>query len=280
MQYDDKKRNDRRLVMNIIDAHIHFCPGEDDFRVLAEQAGHAYTEAHLRETFARLGVVRAVVMGNGAPGGLPAYPAFLRYCVGLDRGWDGLGERQLAEEVERHLRRRACAGIKLYPGYHHRYVGDRRYAPLYELAAHYGKPVAIHTGATAGGMGLLKYAHPLTVDEAAVQFPQTTFVMCHFGNPWLTDAAAVMEKNRNVYADLSGLLEGRVDLDALCRDNEGYFSLLRTWMAYANGYEKLMYGTDWPLVNLEQYLTLFLHLIPARWHEAVFYQTARRVYAL
>ena len=35
--------------------------------------------------------------------------------------------------------------------------------------------------------------------------------MCHFGNPFLEAAAAVVEKNPNVAADLSGLLEGRVE---------------------------------------------------------------------
>ena len=267
--------------MKIIDAHIHFCPEMDGFRVLAEQAGHEYTAEHLRAEFRRLGITCAVVMGSRAPGtDMADYPDFLRYCVGLDRGWEQLKEQQLAELVEQNLRRPDCAGIKLYPGYSHRYVGDRRYAPLYELAAQYDKPVAIHTGATAGGMGLLKYAHPLTVDEAAAQFPQTRFVMCHFGNPWLTDAAAVMEKNENVFADLSGLLEGRVELDALFRENEGYFSLLRTWMGYAGGYEKLMYGTDWPLVNLEQYIAFAARLVPERWHDRVFYENAKRVYSL
>lgn len=151
---------------------------------------------------------------------------------------------------------------------------------MYELAAQYDKPVAIHTGSTANGMGFLKYCHPLTVDEAATQFPKTRFVMCHFGNPWLPDAAAVLEKNANVFADLSGLLEGLFDLDELFEENSGYFSLLRTWLGYAGGYEKVMYGTDWPLVNMEQYIHFMQCLIPEKHHEKVFYQTAKHVYHL
>lgn len=267
--------------MKIIDAHIHYSPRIDTFRVLAEQTGHTYTAEHLQSEFNRLSVVCAVVMGNDAPGAARSiYPDFLRYCVGLDSGWEQLEQQQLCELAEQHLRCPQCVGIKLYAGYSHSYVGDRRYAPLYELAAQYNKPVAIHTGTTAGGMGLLKYAHPLTVDEAATQFPHTRFVMCHFGNPWLTDAAAVMEKNENVFADLSGLLEGRVNLDQLFRENKDYFSLLRTWMGYAGGYEKLMYGTDWPLVNLEQYIAFIACLVPERWHDKVFYENAKQVYAL
>ncbi|HIS31948.1 MAG TPA: amidohydrolase family protein [Candidatus Limivivens intestinipullorum] len=102
-------------------------------------------------------------------------------------------------------------GIKVYAGYTHRYVSDPLYQPYYDLAASYHKPVAIHTGAMSGSWGRLKYSHPLTVDEAASQWPQVQFVICHLGNPWLPDAAAVIEKNDNVAADLSGLLEGPFD---------------------------------------------------------------------
>ena len=42
--------------MKIIDAHIHFCPGIESFRMLAEQAGHRYTEEHLQAEFSRLGI--------------------------------------------------------------------------------------------------------------------------------------------------------------------------------------------------------------------------------
>ena len=46
------------------------------------------------------------------------------------------------------------------------------------------------------------------------------FVMCHFGNPWLMDAAAVVEKNENVAADLSGLLEGKFDIPEFLEDKK------------------------------------------------------------
>ena len=48
------------------------------------------------------------------------------------------------------------------------------------------------------------------LDEVAADHPDTQFVMCHFGNPFLEAAAAVVEKNPNVAADLSGLLERTV----------------------------------------------------------------------
>ncbi len=46
------------------------------------------------------------------------------------------------------------------------------------------------------------------MDEVAVDFPGVRFVLAHFGNPWLIDAAEVLFKNANVWADLSGLFVG------------------------------------------------------------------------
>lgn len=112
--------------------------------------------------------------------------------------------------IEQHLRSDRCVGIKLYPGYASFYLYDDRLAPVYELAARYDKPVAVHTGLTATDNALLKYSHPLVMDEAATKFRKVRFVMCHFGEPWFTDAAAVIEKNPNVAADLSGLLERKI----------------------------------------------------------------------
>ena len=119
---------------------------------------------------------------------------------------------------------------------------------------------------------------PETLDEAAADFPRTRFVMCHFGNPWLMDAAAVVEKNENVAADLSGLLEGKFDIPEFLEEQSGYISTLKTWLAYIRDYDKLMFGTDWPLANYEDYIEITKQLIPEKYWETVFYQAAERIY--
>ena len=45
------------------------------------------------------------------------------------------------------------------------------------------------------------------------------------------DAAAVVEKNENVAADLSGLLEGKFDIPEFLEEQSGYISTLKTWLA-------------------------------------------------
>ena len=265
--------------MEIIDAHIHIFTGAHA-QDMAKRAGHENSEAHLKEEYTRLGITGTVVMGNRslAPEA-NIYPKFMRYCVGLDSfiKWEDDLEGTY-DLVERSLRRDVCVGVKLYPGYNHYYLSNEMYRPIYELAERYGKPVAIHTGETVFSQAQLKYCHPLTLDEVAASFSKVQFVMCHFGAPWFVDAAAVMTKNANVSADLSGMLEGLVDMPAFFREKEGYLTHLKTWLSYLDAYDRLMFGTDWPLANIQNYIDFVSKLVPEKHYEKVFAGNARRIY--
>lgn len=263
--------------MKIIDAHMHLFEPEK-----YERCGRDQPAGPMTELYGRLDIQGAVVMGN-QPLTEDAYdfpPAF-RYCVGI-----GDFERSLEPDeetlavMESHLRRHACAGIKIYIGYAPVYAGDGSLEPYYRLAEKYDKPVAFHTGMTAGSMGKLKYSHPLTIDEVASAFPDVQFVLCHFGNPFLADAAAVMEKNHNVAADLSGLLEGFTDLDEYFKRQEGYISELRTWMRYVDDDSRFMFGTDYPAVDIENYIGFVSRLVGDESAEKIFFDNANRIYRM
>ena len=267
--------------MKIIDAHFHFAdfPGFDE---LAIAPGHENTAEHLEKEYKRLGIVCGIVMGNKTLS-LEGhhYPPFMRYCIGLDRfAVEEDHEKQLAL-VEAHLKRPDCVGLKLYPGYNHFYVYDKVMDPFFALAAAYHKPVAIHTGLTATDNALLKYSHPFTLDEAAVRHPDVQLVMCHIGNPLLESAIAVLEKNQNVAVDLSGLLEGRIgDMDRFLKENHWYIDTLKGWLVYLNAWDRVLFGTDWPLPNLEEYITLTKAIVPEPYWEDVFWKNAARIYHL
>lgn len=267
--------------MKIIDAHLHFHNNEN-FNALAKAVGHENTETHLREYFRKENIVHGIVMGNEGFK-YQEYPDFLSYCVGMDK--ESIEDQGIAEaisSIEDHLRRKNCVGIKIYAGYSKGYVSDPIYYPVYELALKYEKPVAIHTGVTAGHSGLLKYSHPLTIDEAASMFPKVQFIMCHFGNPWVMDAAAVMDKNENVAMDLSGILENHIKIPQFFQENKDYVSYLRAALQFLDldHYERIMYGTDWPLVNLTEYLKFVQVLVPEKFHDKVFYDNAKKFYHL
>lgn len=268
--------------MKIIDAHLHFCQ-EPYFDQIAELAGHENSDVHLKEQYSMYTIVHGVVMGNRSLQlSEHDYPEYLSYCIGLDSTCFKMEEvLQQADLVEKHLQRKNCVGIKLYPGYKHFYIYDPVLDPLYQLAMQYKKPVAVHTGLTATSNALLKYSHPMVLDEAAVRYPTVQFVMCHMGNPWIVDAVAVIEKNENVAADLSGILEGRIEnMPAFLEKKQGYIQFVKTWLEYLDTYERLLYGTDWPLANISNYIDFVAHLIPERHHEKVFFDNANRIYQL
>ena len=268
--------------MKIIDSHIHYIPGAEHFDRLAKQAGHENTESHLMGVFAAEGIEYAIVMSNiSRERDKQSFPDCMRYCAGIDRGalTPEKAESSL-EMAEAHLKLDNCVGLKIYAGYTRYDLTDPGYMPFYELAGKHNKPVAVHMGVTAHSNALLKYSHPMQLDEIAVAFPNVQFVMCHFGNPWLMDAAAVVEKNGNVAADLSGLLVGKIDLADYLERQKGYVEQLKTWIAYVDNYEKFMYGTDWPLSGMGEYIRLTAHIIPEKYHELVFYENAKRIYGI
>ena len=273
-------KGDKKL-MKIIDAHIHFAD-HAHFNQLAREAGHDNSSESLKADFDRLDIAGAVVMGiRDLSPESHLYPGFMRYCVGLDSG--NFVEEDAASvlrQVELHLQRDACAGLKLYPGYNSLYVHDPVYASFFELAERYDKPVAIHTGELAGNWGRVKYSHPLTVDEVAADHPKTRFILCHLGNPWVMDAAVVIGKNPNVSADLSGFLRGKQDMGEYFTDNKSYLDYIKMSLRYMQAWDRLMYGTDWPLANIENYIEFVAELIPAKYQDMVFYENARRIYGV
>lgn len=270
--------------MKIIDAHLHLFPEEESYGDLkAEEVGHENSVEHLRQVYEELDILQGVVMTNRSLA-LDAhdFPSDLfHYCIGLDtfvmRG--GLTREKLAL-VEEHLCQPSCCGVKLYPGYTKIWLTDPQYTPVYELAQKYSKTVAVHTGLTSHPRAHLKYSHPLQMDEVAADFRKVRFVMCHFGYPFFQDAATVLAKNPNVYGDLSGLVEGGIEVEEYYQEYQGIFNQMTQWMHYVNAWDKLLFGTDFPIVNYREYISFICKIVPEKQWEKVFFRNANYVYKL
>ncbi|MBI2535969.1 MAG: amidohydrolase family protein [Gemmatimonadetes bacterium] len=168
-------------------------------------------------------------------------------------------------------------GLKLYPGYEPFYPHDHRLRVVYELAEEFGVPVMIHCGDTYNPKGKLKYAHPLEVDEVAVDFPNVNFVICHLGNPWLVDCMEVVYKNKNVYADISGLILGE-----FTEAFEDYMEeQIQEVILYAGEATRLLYGTDWPICSMKSYVEFMRQLkLSKADRRAILYENARQLFKL
>lgn len=180
-------------------------------------------------------------------------------------------------ELRLLLRAGRIKGLKLYPGYERFFVHDPRMRVVYELAEEFEVPVMIHTGDTFDPRGRLKYAHPLEVDEVAVDFPGVTFVICHLGNPWIADAMEVIYKNSNVVGDISGFTLGHFEE----RFERYMLEQVNEVVAFAGDPSKLLFGTDWPICDIGAYIRFVKQLdLSPRENELVFWRNAVRIFRL
>jgi predicted TIM-barrel fold metal-dependent hydrolase len=74
--------------------------------------------------------------------------------------------------------------------------------------------------------------------------------MCHIGNPWILDCQEILYKNKNVYADISGLVIGNFKL----YDQRYYMYRIRELLCYLDMPHRLLYGSDWPISNMDSYI--------------------------
>lgn len=276
--------------MKIIDAHMHLS-NIKSFHDTAEKLSFVdYSAAGILKEYKEAGVVLGIGMGVTETDkmGFPDYeaqtpmgldlvdepPSSIVTCAGVnpyDLGDEALGR------LESMLHDPRTVGIKIYLGYYPFYAYDPVYKPVYRLAAKYKLPVVFHTGDTYSERGYLKYSHPLAIDEVAVDNRDVNFMMAHFGDPWTLTGAEIIYKNPNVYADLSGLIVG-TEKDLANRSEGRFLDHLRHALVFADSYDKLLFGTDWPLIPIAPYIEFIKNLIPEEYHNQVFYETALKVF--
>ncbi len=135
----------------------------------------------------------------------------------------------------------------------------------------------IHTGDTYAPTGKVKFAHPLNVDEVAVDYPKVRFVICHLGNPWLRDCMEVIYKNANVWADISGLVLGNFS----DRFERYMRRQLQEMMVWGVNPRKVLFGTDWPISTMESYVAFMEELkLSAKDRSRIMYANAAEVFKL
>lgn len=278
----------------MIDVHIHAVPpnlpGTGSLAPLLRESPEKVA-AELRREMQTAGVTHALAMG--------AWNADRDDPLGINRtleiaplvpGLRPVGVMDPTRTDDEHFRRAelilasgVVVALKGYLGYLHFEPAHRNYRRYYELATKYRVPVMFHTGDTYSPLAKLRFAHPLGVDEVAVDHPDCRFVLCHLGNPWMTDAAEVIYKNVNVWADLSGLMVGDDDAFASEEGREAMAELahaVRRAIRYSERPNRFVYGTDWPLAPMTAYREFIRDAVPEEHHEQVFEENARRLFRL
>ncbi|MDX2036320.1 MAG: amidohydrolase family protein [Isosphaeraceae bacterium] len=187
------------------------------------------------------------------------------------------------QQVETQLKSGAVVALKGYLGYVHQGPDSPGYLPYYELATRFGLPFIFHTGDNWSRRAKVRYAHPLHLDEVAVDHPDLRIVMAHFGNPWCMDAAEVIYKNDNVWADVSAILVGdSAHFEKITAT--GYLgrtvARVRHAVEFTERPDRFLYGTDWPLAPMNVYPRFVEQLFDERDHQAVFEDNAKALFGL
>lgn len=167
----------------------------------------------------------------------------------------------LVEHVTKLLEEGKIRALKFYLGYEYYYPNDFALLSKYfKVLQETGFPAIFHTGDTysADKKAKLKFAHPLAIDDVAVAFPKLKIIIAHLGNPWMMDAAAVVYKNKNVFADISGLVYGDFK-----HQDTSYLSRRLGWevRCYLETLNKLIFGSDYPIANQKSYVAFAKDLL-------------------
>jgi len=172
----------------------------------------------------------------------------------------GVIEPQLGQVARDEVRR--CAeelGLKglgeLNPGRQAFYPNDERYYPLWEEASRHKLVLLFHGGmmgagaGTPGGMGYkLKYGRPIPyLDDIAADFPDLRIIGAHPAWPWQEEALAIARHKTNFYIDLSGWAPR-------------YFPAQLVQYAGTILQDRVLFGSDWPVLDVERWLAEFEQL--------------------
>ena len=128
---------------------------------------------------------------------------------------------------------------------------DPEHRELFDVIEELGVPVVFHGGNSTlgagapGGRGLqVKYGDPMLVDDVAAEHPDLDILLAHPAFPWEKQQLAICQQKGNVYMDLSGWLPRYIDDQVL----QYAGTILQ---------DKVMFGTDYPMIEPEEWLADF-----------------------
>ncbi|MBN8281326.1 MAG: amidohydrolase [Gammaproteobacteria bacterium] len=167
-----------------------------------------------------------------------AHPARFSGLAGIDpfRGMQGL------RDLEQAVREYGFVGAHLYPHWCGLAPDHAKYYPYYAKCCELDIPIMMQVGHNLvynRQRRLPSVGRPICLDQVAIDFPELRLIGIHIGIPWTDEMISMCWKHENVYT-------------------AGDAYAPRHWPAsfvqYANTYgrEKVLFGTDWPVIDPER----------------------------
>ena len=155
--------------------------------------------------------------------------------AGVDpfRGMEGFNDLEVADKEY------GFVGAHLYPHWCELPPNHRKYYPYYAKCCELGIPIMMQVGHNliySKNRRLPSVGKPIYLDQVAIDFPELKLIGIHIGIPWTEEMISMCWKHENVYT--AG--------DAYAPK---YWP--EAFIHYANSYgkHKVMFGTDWPVID-------------------------------
>jgi predicted TIM-barrel fold metal-dependent hydrolase len=158
--------------------------------------------------------------------------------AGIDpfRGMQGL------RDLEHAVRRFGFVGAHLYPHWCELAPDHARYYPYYAKCCELNVPIMMQVGHNlvySRQRRLPSVGRPICLDQVAIDFPDLKLIGIHIGIPWTDEMISMCWKHENVY---------------MAGDAYAPKHWPPQFVHYANTYgrEKVLFGTDWPVIDPER----------------------------
>ena len=163
------------------------------------------------------------------------YPDRFSGLAGIDpfRGMQGL------RDLEDAVNEMGFVGAHLYPHWCELPPNHRKYYPYYAKCSELGIPIMMQVGHNlvySRKRRLPSVGKPIYLDQVAIDFPELKLIGIHIGIPWTEEMISMCWKHENVFT--AG--------DAYAPK---YWP--ESYVHYANSYgqKKVLFGTDWPVID-------------------------------
>ena len=163
------------------------------------------------------------------------HPKRFSGLAGIDpfRGMSGL------KDLEQAVNEYGFVGAHLYPHWCELPPDHRKYYPYYAKCCELNIPIMMQVGHNliySRNRRLPSVARPILLDQVAIDFPELKLIGIHIGIPWTEEMISMCWKHENIYT--AG--------DAYAPK---YWP--KSFVHYANSYgsHKVMFGTDWPVID-------------------------------
>ena len=172
------------------------------------------------------------------------YPDKFIGFIGLDPH-KGMGA---IEELKASVNDLGMRGAAVDPYLAQIYANDAKYYPIYSKCCELDVPIVFTTGpATLVPNAIIDHVAPRYIDFVARDFPELKIIISHGGYPWVNETIIVVERNRNVYVDLS-----EYEFSPMA---EAYIQAANTMIP-----DKILYASAHPFVDFKDALNTYQSL--------------------